>query len=345
MRNFRNTQTLLLVLVVLGSVSLVPGCINSGSQPVEFSGSALGTTYSIKIVNTSTMIAPDGLHSEIVDRLQGIDQSMSVFYDTSEISKFNQLKQARWFNISPELFQVISEAAKISALSNGAFDFTLGHLIELWGFGKALKIAKIPESAEIEMAMRASGYKDIFISGESAAIKKTNLKIALDLSAIAKGYAVDSVAMLLDERGIENYLVEIGGEIRVKGQKEIDKPWRLAIERPELGRRSIQKIVGLNSASMATSGDYRNYFEVEGKRYAHTINPKTGWPVENKIASVSVITESCIRADALATAFMVMGYEKGVQLAKEQKLAVFWILRSNQELSEKMTPEFKAYLL
>lgn len=320
------------------------GCDRNQTIPTEINGSALGTTYSVKMIPPLSSDTSEKLHQEIKTQLNEIDQSMSVFYENSEISSFNQHQESKWFKLSSAMFEVVQESASISELSKGAFDYTLGNLIDLWGFGKKAKLPAIPGNTKISKALEDSGYAEIHLKPEQTSIRKTNPRIALNLSAIAKGYAVDRVAGVLDRYRIEHYLVEIGGEIRVKGHKKEGKPWLVAIERPDFSRRSIQKIIKLGNKSMATSGDYRNYFEIEGIRFSHTIDSKTGRPVENNIASVSVISDTCMKADALATALMVMGYEKGERFAGEQRLAAFWILRNGSNLSEVMTPDFEQYL-
>jgi len=270
---------------------------------------------------------------------------MSVFSADSEISTFNNSNSSDWFNVSSDLFNVIKEADKISSVSEGAFDYTIGNLIELWGFGKTKQPDKIPSREEVQQALQLSGYKKLSISIEKSSIKKSIPHLTINLSAIAKGFAVDSISTFLERNGITQYLVEIGGEIRTKGIKPNGKPWLVAIERPEVNKRSIYKVLNLSDQSMATSGDYRNYFEIEGKKYSHTINPDTGRPVENRIASVSIVHSSCMTADALATTLMSMGYERGSRFARDRNYAVLWILRSEKGLIEKFSGAFDLDLI
>jgi thiamine biosynthesis lipoprotein len=289
-------------------------------------------------------ITSQHIHDQIKLVLDGVESSMSVHNSNSEIAQFNQHKSRDWFRVSENLFQVVKEAQLISQASEGAFDVTIGNLIELWGFGKVLPPQKIPKSTEIERIREITGFKHLQLSPPGNAIRKSIPGLTLNLSAIAKGFAVDSVADYLDERGVQRYLVEIGGELRTKGLKQPGKPWLVAIERPETDKRSIYKIIKLSDMSMATSGDYRNYYDIEGIRFSHTINPFTGRPVENNIASVSVMHSSCMKADALATTLMSMGFEKGAQFAEDQGLPVLWILRLENEIIEKKSSHFASNL-
>ncbi len=330
---------------VLFCLSLVLGsCVKTEDKQVEISGSALGTTFSIKLASIPPNIEVSSLQTELENLLTRIDSSMSVFYPTSEVARFNRSETNDWFKISPELSKVISESLRISEETNGAFDFSIGSLIELWGFGKSPGSDKIPGENEIEKAFQSSGHHQFYISTDQSSIRKSNAKLSINLSASAKGYTVDRVARLLEKHEIFDYLVEIGGEIRTRGKKKGGNPWLVAIERPEFNNRSIQRILKLGDNSMATSGDYRNFFEVGNRRFSHTIDPQTGWPVDNEIASVSVIHPSCMTADALATALNVMGFERGFRFAKEHNYRVFWIIRNNGNLVEKHSPGFKSFL-
>ncbi len=326
--------------LLVGSLLFVSSCFKTSENPSEFAGFALGTTYSIKVSQIPPGSSKEKLHAGIKSLLEEVESSMSVFNPGSELSRFNLAISTDWFDISKDLFTVVSEARNISEISSGAFDITLGDLIELWGFGKAVRPQTVPSPEDILNALKNSGYRNLELSLEKTSLRKSIPSLKLNLSAIAKGFAVDQVALFLEQMKIENYLVEIGGEIRTHGEKQEGKPWIVAIERPELDKRSIFKVVRLGNASMATSGDYRNFYEIEGTRYSHTIDPENGRPSANNIASVSVLHPSCMTADALATALVVMGYEKGYRFANTGGFAVLWILRTENGLIEKATSEF-----
>ncbi len=334
-----------LYIFIMAAVFLLNGCDLFKEKPVEFSGSALGTTYSLKLFGIPDHIETRELHDQIKIVMNAVETSMSVHNSNSEVSQFNRHTSKDWFRVSGKMFQVIKESQSISNDSEGAFDVTIGNLIELWGFGRRMPPKSIPRKEDIDRIKYTTGYKHLQLSQSSNSIKKAIPGLTLNLSAIAKGYAVDSVSELLNEIGIERYLVEIGGELRAKGVKEPGKPWLVAIERPETDKRSIYKIIRLSDMSMATSGDYRNYYEIAGERFSHTINPFTGRPVENNIASVSVMHSSCMKADALATTLMSMGYSVGSQFAEDMGLAVLWILRTENGIIEKTSSRFDSNLL
>ena len=303
----------------------------------------MGTTYQIKLVTSANQSGKEELQTRIESLLQEINLKMSTYIEDSELSKFNRFKDTKWFGLSSETIAVIEKAIKISQLSAGAFDITIGALIELWGFGKRDTGDKIPTDNEIQQLLRTVNYQRLELRSDPPAIRKSNREISIDLSAIAKGYAVDQVSELIEKVGIINYLVEIGGEIRSRGGKTDGKPWIIAIEKPLL-EHSAQQLVSLKNEGMATSGDYRNYFEKRGVRYSHTLNPKTGRPIVHNLASVSVIAKSCMLADGWATAFMVLGLERGMELAKTREMAVYFISRSKGGVVISMTPQFKKYL-
>jgi thiamine biosynthesis lipoprotein len=268
---------------------------------------------------------------------------MSTYIADSEISRFNRYGQNDWFEISDSLAEVIANALRISQISGGAFDITVGPLVNLWGFGPERKPEKIPPDEKIKEVMGFTGYRKLTVRLSPPAVKKTQPEVFCDLAGIAKGYGVDKVAEYLESRGISDYLVEIGGEVRAKGKKETNAWWRLGIAAPD-GSSGIQEAFPLKNKAMATSGDYHNYFEEEGIRYSHTIDPGTGKPITHKLASVTVIHESCMFADAMATAIDVLGPQRGYELALKEKLAVFLIIKGKDRFIEKKTPEFEKFL-
>lgn len=337
---FRGLLATLLVTLVVVSLS---GCDapSDGSEIQTLYGRTMGTSYSIKYVGSSgsTRSIQLGVDSLLAD----LNQTMSTYIDDSELNQFNDHFGDEWIPVSEQLFNVVSRALEISKLSNGAFDVTVGPLVDLWGFGPKNRIEQVPEQSVMDQVRQVVGYQAIELDPEQPAIRKIEPR-RLDLSAIAKGYGSDLVAEYLDNQGISSYLVEIGGEMRLKGQKPDGQLWRVAIETPDTGQRQAFKIIPLTDASIATSGDYRNYFEVDGKRYSHTIDPATGYPISHTLASVSVIADNCRDADAFATAMMVMGVEKSLALAEQQQLAVFLIEKTEQGFVEHSSSKFAAYL-
>jgi thiamine biosynthesis lipoprotein len=305
-------------------------------------GQTMGTTYSIKIVRQHAKTKELKIQFRIDSVLIDINKKMSTYLDDSELTKFNNSKDTNWIKVSQDLVIVISQALEVSEASGGFYDITVGPLVNLWGFGPVFKNKKIPSPDEIEERKKSIGYHNILVDVENSKIKKKKKNIYCDLSSIAKGYGVDKVAMLLEKVGIKNYMVEIGGEVKTKGKNAKNEKWRIGIATPT--NVGLQNIVNLSNYSMATSGDYLNYFEENGVRYSHTINPKTGKPITHKLASVSVIHDECSYADAFATAIDVMGPEKGYKFALQRNLPIFMIVRENNSFVEKMTPQFKNFI-
>ena len=318
---------------------------SSSKHPVSISGTTMGTSYHLKLVVTDGWkVNIAELKRLITDRLTAIDNKMSTYKGDSDVSRLNKAVVATWVPIDTETLVVVNAAQKISNISAGSFDVTIGRLVNLWGFGPTVNIAAMPDPAEISTLLQQSGYNELELQQSPPALLKHSELLYLDLSAIAKGYAVDAVAELLRQNGIANFLVEIGGEIITSGQKGVDAPWVVGIETPVTDQRVVHKRLKLRNVSMATSGDYRNYFEENGVRYSHTIDPANGYPIKHKLASVTVIDESCMRADAIATAIMVMGVEKGLEFAEKQNLAIFMLVKNGTGFAEKQSSAFNAYL-
>ncbi len=299
------------VLIILFS-----GC-KKQNLTVTINGNTMGTTYSIKIIDqlTST-IDINNVKSKIDSVLQFINQQMSAYIPDSEISRFNRLNNNEWFTISTEFYDVIVIAQEISRLTNGAFDITVGPIMDLWGFGGEVAQTnwKPPSDQKIEEIKKSIGFNNIVV-GENS-VKKKNTDTKIDLNAIAKGYGVDVVFELLRDLGYTDILVEVGGEVRCNGFNQDGNYWKIGIDKPLLDvlpGTELQTIISLNNNALATSGDYRNYFEYNGELYSHTVDPVTGYSTHNNVASASVMAPNCITADALATALMVMG-EKGIEL-------------------------------
>jgi len=241
------------------------------------------------------------------------------------------------------LFEVLKTAQNISEISQGAFDISIAPLVNLWGFGPDEITYTVPEASKIKQQLNQIGYQHLLLSDEADKIKKMIPSLILDLSALAKGYAVDQVALLLEKSNISSYLVEIGGEIRLKGKNINEQLWRIAIEKPVSDNRVIQKVLPISDIAMATSGDYRNYFEKNGIRFSHTIDPRTGYPVTHKLASVTILSENTMEADALATAIMVLGPDDGYQLAEKKQIAALFLIKKGAGYEEKSTSEFINY--
>lgn len=308
---------------------LVASSCSQVSEPMTFSGATMGTTYSVKWVSGSRKNDNGALQGQVDGILRRVNSSMSTYDEQSELSRFNASASTDWFEVSSELVSVVQTAQQISALSDGAFDATVGPLVNLWGFGPGAGTDAVPSEERIQAALTRVGYQKLAVRDRPPALRKENPDLYVDLSAIAKGYGVDRIAEYLESVGIQNYLVEIGGELRGRGTKENGEPWRIAVERPDPEGRTVHRVVALRNAGMATSGDYRNFFEQGGQRYSHSIDPSTGQPVAHSLASVTVIHGDAMHADALATAILVMGDERGRDFVESQQIAALLILRTN----------------
>jgi thiamine biosynthesis lipoprotein len=306
----------------------------------------MGTTYTVKVVaeelSTEKRSAIEG---RIQEELDDVNAKMSHYRPDSELSRFNQLRETTPFSVSRETFAVFREALEIADLTGGALDITVGPLVNAWGFGPDARPEVIPSDDEIAGLLEKVGYTKLELGSDGTSLRKVEPGLQCDLSAIAKGYGVDRVAEALDAIGIRDYMVEVGGEVRTRGRNDKGQAWRIGIERPGVEGRVIQQVISLSAGAMATSGDYRNYYEVGGVRYSHMINPRTGRPITHRLASVSIVEERCTRADGLATALLILGPDEGYQLAVEHDLAVLFMVKDDDEgFRELATPAFERLL-
>ncbi len=345
MTNFINIPKRGVTFIVL-LVFLLSACERQETQkqyPLHYSDAIMGTSFTIKVSVIPDILAKDELKLEIKQLLDSINSQMSTYQEDSELSLFNKNISTQWQTVSNSLYSVLKEAQRISRVSQGAFDITVGPLVNLWGFGVDPASFKEPEESLINEQLAKIGYKNLLLNDKTLQIKKELPELYLDLSAIAKGYAVDRVGLLLEKNGIDDYMIEIGGELRLKGKNIQGQPWKIAVEKPTINQRMIQRILSLTNISLATSGDYRNFFERDGVRFSHTIDPRTGKPIKHKLASVTILSDTTINADALATAMMVLGAEQGYKIAEEQHIAALFIIKNEGEFEEKATTAFINY--
>jgi thiamine biosynthesis lipoprotein len=327
-----------LVLLVLVVWSCAPG----GPVAVDLHGTTMGTTWSVTVASDNPVDQP-AVRRLVEDRLDLVDQLMSHYREDSEVSVFNAFESTAAFPVSAETFEVIRCALEIGELTGGALDITIGRLVSAWGFGPGDDQTRPPSDAEIDRSLRSTGFEHLTINAAGSTLTKDIADVRIDLSSVAKGYAVDLAAKALTEAGLDRHMVEVGGEIRVKGSNLDGRPWRLAIEEPRIEGRALYRVVALNSGGLATSGDYRNYRELEGQRASHIIDPRTGRPITHSLASVSVIDDSCARADGLATALMVLGPDQGYNLAEKLDIPALFLIRQNDgDLEERTTSAFQA---
>ena len=310
------------------------------SEIVRFSGYTMGTTYEVQVVEVESEALQQEIPRYVFELLGRLDKEVfSTYAPESELSRFNRHPVGEPFSASEELITVLELAQEVSEQSGGAFDVTIGPLVNIWGFGPDLAASgRIPSREAIEVALQRVGYEYLQIDARSGVISKTR-DIYVDLSAIAKGYAVDRIGDYLASHGLINYFIEVGGELKMSGLKPGGVSWVPAIESPEANEARIYDIFFSHGVTLAVagSGDYRNYFEVDGVRYSHEVDPRTGRPINHNLAAVYVIDQSAARADALATAFMIMGYDASLRLA--QSLVLISSPRVQTMDSRIFTPE------
>ncbi len=333
--------TLQITVLFIFSINLA-ACSPATPEMQSIKGRTMGTGYSILWPAQSPSINTEVTREKIETLLGNINSQMSTYQPDSEISVFNSSNPPYSNVISDDFARVMALSIELNRDTDGYFDVSVGPLVNLWGFGPDKKPVSKPSDQAINSALQIIGLNAIALD------KNTLSKQApryIDLSAIAKGYAVDQVAELLNGLGVNSYLVEIGGEMRAKGLKPGAEPWKIAIESPNFIQRKVHKILPVSNVAIATSGDYRNFFELDGKHYSHSINPKTGYPVEHSLASVTIVAEQCANADALATAMLVMGMEKAKEYALKNNIKAYMIVRDEKsEFQEYLSPAFLGWL-
>ncbi len=313
---------------------------------MSFSGSSMGTTWNVKV--TGDDLGAEALRevgARIAESLDDVVRRMSTWESDSELSRFNASTSTQPIAISEPVVHVLTIAEEISRRSGGAFDVTVGPLVDAWGFGSEGPVSSHPSPAALETLLSEVGYRGLQLDPAAGTLRKAHAGMEVDVSAIAKGYGVDRVAEALEKLGYRDYLVEVGGELRARGRRGDGRAWRVAIERPSQDIRTLHRVVELTDRAMATSGDYRNYYDLNGQRVSHTIDPRTGQPIAHALASVSVVHESATWADAWATALNVLGPDSGYALAQTQGLAAHFILNAGPGQFESLsTPAFEALM-
>jgi len=328
------------ILLLLAACSRQPAF-----QERVFTGETQGTTYTVRIV--APRIAPrdaQNADSGIRATLGLIDRLMSTYRPDSQISLFNRSASTDPFDATPELIDVLETAQQVSHASNGAFDVTVALLVRAWGFGPD-GLPEPPPPDELARLRDLVGYRALEINPTQNTLRKTRPEITVDLNGIAQGYTVDKLALALDALEFQNYMIEIGGEVKARGHNARGIPWQIGVERPIPNAREIQLVLPVSNTAVSTSGDYRKYRETGGVRISHTIDPRTGRPIEHKLASVTIVNPSCTLADAFCTAIMVLGPEDGYQLALKENLAALMLIHNGPEnFTDRQTPQFQAFL-
>lgn len=303
---------------------------DSAPKVLELFGRCMGTTWRVLMPEEGAGDAQE-LRAAVVQVLEDVEQEMSHYREESTISRFNRHRGSSWFPVSREFADLVGQSRHLWSATGGAFDVTCAPLVDLWGFGPNSGDARVPEQAEIDAAMKRTGSDHLAHRVDPPALKKDHEDLELNLSAIAKGHGVDRVGQLLVDRGVENWLVEVGGELRVAGAKATGVSWTIAVEQPHASGRIEHATLKVTDVAVATSGDYRLFWKDEGRRFSHIIDPRTGRPVTHDTASVSVFAATCAEADAWATTLLVLGAEAGLPLAEKHDLVASFVVRASPE--------------
>ena len=307
-------------------VCLLLVCVASCSAEPEalITGNTMGTTYTVKLPGVEPPML-ERITNEIEQVLADANAAMSTYQPDSVISQFNHSNSTDWFNVPASFAMVADASMQIAELSGGAFDPTVAPMVQRWGFGSSDEQAIPPSPDELQQLKAVTGHRHLEVRLQPPAVRKSIPQLQLDFSAIAKGYAVDRLAQIVRDAGYTNYLVEIGGELRVSGRNAANNRWKIGVEYPGTDGTSLQSALFLDGGGVASSGDYRNFRNAAGRRYSHIIDPRSGAPVTHHLAAVTVVANNAMYADAWATALMVLGAEQGQQAAAAHSLAAILI--------------------
>jgi thiamine biosynthesis lipoprotein len=318
MRRMRRTPHIVvcLLLVVVASCSTEPEAL--------ITGNTMGTTYTVRVPGAAPPVI-ERIKNEIEQTLADVNAAMSTWQPDSVINQFNSSTSTDWFDV-PASFTVVADASiQIAEQSHGAFDPTVGPMVQRWGFGSTDEQSIPPTADELQQLKAVTGYRHLEVRLQPPAVRKSIPQLQLDFSAIAKGYAVDRLAQIVRNAGYTSYLVEIGGELRISGHNANSEPWKIGVEYPDADGTSVQSALFLNGGGVASSGDYRNFRNAAGRRYSHIIDPRTAAPVSHELAAVTVVANNAMYADGWATALMVLGAEQGQQVAAAHSLAAMLV--------------------
>lgn len=319
-------------------VLALSGCESNAERVEVLSGPTMGSTFTIKYVYNAATPAADAVGVEVQSILDEVDRQMSTYRLDSDIARFNQSPVNTCMQMPQPVLDLAQYGYDLSSLSDGAFDLTLGPLLDLWGFGPQARGKRVPSADEIAAAKAQTGYKHIRVVNDQLC-KDADVKV--EFNSIAAGYTVDRISERFAQLNIDSYMIEVTGELIAKGLKPDGSPWRIALEQPlGDGQRVIQRVLEIDGYGLNTSGDYRNYFEENGVRFSHTIDPQVGAPISHKLASVTIVDRSTLHADGLGTLLLVLGPERGLDFAEEHKIAAFFVMHDGEGFAVQVSSEF-----
>ena len=338
--------------MLLGVVILLAGCDNTSApatpkaQVTVLDGKTMGTFWRVSVVGIDQNRA-ENLRQKVQTLLDGDDHLLATWKSDSALMRFNQSQSTTPWPVSEGMADIVTESLRIGQKTQGAMDITVGPLVNLWGFGPDKQPVKTPTQAQIDAAKARTGLKNLTVINRAGQqyLQKAIPDLYVDLSTVGEGYAADHLARLMIEEGISRYLVSVGGALVSRGMNADGQPWRVAIQKPTDRENAVQAIVDINGHGISTSGSYRNYYELDGQRISHVIDPQTGRPITHKLVSVTVIAPTALEADGWDTGLMVLGTEKAQQVVREQGLAVYMIMKEGDGFTTWMSPQFRAFLV
>ena len=339
-------------MALLSVVLLLAGCDNA-STPVApkvaamvLEGKTMGTFWRVSVVGIDNARA-DQLRQKVQQQLDADDQLLSTWKNDSALMRFNHSSSLTPWPVNEAMADIVTESLRIGYKTQGAMDITVGPLVNLWGFGPDKQPVKTPTQAQIDVAKARTGLAFLSVINRSGRqyLQKSIPDLFVDLSTVGEGYAADHLARLMTEEGISRYLVSVGGALVSRGMNADGQPWRVAIQKPTDRENAVQAIVDINGHGISTSGSYRNYYELDGQRISHVIDPQTGRPITHKLVSVTVIAPTALEADGWDTGLMVLGPQKAQQVVREQGLAVYMIMKEGDGFTTWMSPQFEAFLV
>ena len=319
-------------------VLALSGCDSNPGRVEVLSGPTMGSTYTIKYVFNASTPAADAVGVEVQSILDEVDRQMSTYRLDSDIARFNQSPANSCMQMPQPVLDLAQYGYELSRSSDGAFDLTLAPLLNLWGFGPQARAKHVPSAADIAKAKEQIGYQHVRVVGDQLC---KDADVQVEFNSIAAGYTVDRISERFAQLNIDSYMIEVTGELIAKGHKPDGSPWRIALEQPlGDGQRMIQRVLEIDGYGVNTSGDYRNYFEENGVRFSHTIDPQVGAPISHRLASVTVVDPSALHADGLGTVLLVLGPERGLAFAEERKIAAFFVMRDSEGFTTQVSSEF-----
>ena len=337
---------------LLGACVLLSGCDSAttpatpASTATVLDGKTMGTFWRVSVIGVDEAKA-QALRAKVQAQLDADDRLLSTWKNDSALMRFNHAADTRPWPVSEAMADIVTLSLRIGAKTHGAMDITVGPLVNLWGFGPDKQPVATPDAQAIAAAKARTGLQHLQVINQSGRqfLQKDIPDLFVDLSTVGEGYAADHLARLMEQEGISRYLVSVGGALVSRGMNGEGKPWRVAIQKPTDRENAVQAIVDINGHGISTSGSYRNYYELDGKRISHVIDPQTGQPITHKLVSVTVIAPTALEADGWDTGLMVLGPEKAQQVVREQGLAVYMIVKEGEGFKTWMSPQFRTFLV